>query len=366
MNVAISGASGFIGSRFIELYAHKYKNILALLHNDHSSKPLYGCSSVVAPLVDYKLLLLNTANIDVFVNCSFDHTYKDNVAGIKNILKICKINNIKQLIHISTVSVYDIYNHKHINENVLFSKYNDPYTKEKIRLEKEIDRYISKCDIDITILQPSIVYGIGGNWSKYALSACKHSRICLPFKGNKKCNAVYVDDVAQAIYLSTQSPLKNEKILISGNEDISWGDFYLSHHNILSDLSLPSSCSIVKCFNDNDFSVNPVINSIFKLWYFTSLGIFFNLFTDILKRIRNRSYVQINTPLDFFKFLMSPIINTDMEPLGVTKKIHSIENNVDISKAAKLLNYYPNYTINMSAGIMKIKLAELLISQSPS
>ena len=77
MKVVVIGGSGFIGRRFINLFNSKFDEVKSL-------------NSKVAPLSDFQLLLDNTKGFDTLVHAAFDHSYKSNLLGIKNIIKVCK------------------------------------------------------------------------------------------------------------------------------------------------------------------------------------------------------------------------------------------------------------------------------------
>ena len=339
MKIAVTGGSGFLGSRFVELHKNKFDNVVVL-------------NSQNSPLNDLDKLIENTKNIDVLVHTAFDHSYKDNIKGIKNILQTCKVNNIKKLIHLSTISVYDPNTVGVLNENSPYTKINDPYSKEKRDIERVIEKHKDD-NFDIVILQPTIVYGLGGNWTKYALHACKSKALYLPNNGENICNAVYVDDVANAIYKSCYSDIKFEKIIISGNSTMTWRDFYIKHCNVLSELQLPSNCNIQNNTNKNEFHSNSIVNFIFILWFKTPLGNLFNLMISGLKKLRSKSYADTSSNELIKEFLESSINNKILTPLGITKRMHTCNFKVDISIAKKLLNY--NSKFNFDNGIQEVK-----------
>jgi nucleoside-diphosphate-sugar epimerase len=339
MRVSVTGGSGFIGSRFIKLFGEKFESVKSL-------------DSKTIPLNDYDKILGSTKNTDILIHTAFDHGYKSNIVGIKNILKACKENGIKKLIHISTVSVYDLDFNDKLDENRPYSKFNDPYSKEKRKIEQEIEKYQDR-SFDIVILQPTIVYGLGGNWTKYALHVCKAKEVRLPNNGENICNSVYVDDVASAIYQSCLSNIKYEKILISGDENITWNEFYLKQCKVLDDLALPSNCNIENNTNKNEFHSKNIINFIFILWFKTPLGNIFDLIIGTLKKLRARSYKSTSSDEEMRRFLKSDIGKNILTPLGITKKVHNCKSYADISKAKKLLNYNPKY--NFDDGMKNIK-----------
>ena len=339
MRVAVTGGSGFLGSRFVELYKDTFSDMIIL-------------NSKNAPLNNFDKLLDITSDIDILVHTAFDHSYKDNILGIKNILKVCEQNKIKKFIHISTISVYNPNIKGTLNEESEYTAINDPYSKEKKEIEKEIERY-KNSSIKIIILQPTIIYGLGGNWTKYALHVCKSKSLSIPNDGKDICNAVYIDDVVNAIYQSCISSVKYEKILISSSENITWRKFYEKQCDILKDLKLPSVCNIIDNINKNEFHSKGIVNFIFLLWFKTPFGNIFNLALGILKKLRAKSYKNTSSKEKLKEFIKSNTGENVLTPLGITKKVHSCKFNVDISKAVELLNYTPQ--VSFDDGLDKIK-----------
>lgn len=325
MRIAVTGGSGFIGSKFIELFGDKFDSVKSL-------------NSKSCPLGNYEQILDATKGIDILVNTAFDHSYKSNILGIKNILKACKQNGVKKLIHISTVSVYDQDISAKLDENSTYSNLNDPYSKEKRKLEQEIENYKNK-GFDIVILQPTIVYGLGGNWTKYALHVCKAKEARLPDSGNKICNLVYVDDVANAIYQSCVSDVKFDKFLISGSEPITWKDFYLKHCEVIKELNLPSNCVIQNSTNENEFHKKKLVDLVFQLWFKTLLGNVFDMMIGIIKKVRSKSYTSTNNNEELKMFLQSEVSENILEPLAITKKVHNCNFVVDNRRAKENLRY---------------------------
>jgi nucleoside-diphosphate-sugar epimerase len=345
MKVAVTGAKGFLGSRFVELF-----------NNDLEIVKL---TSSTAPLNDLEKIVSQTKDCDVLVHAAFDHNYKDNIIGIRNILKTCKTNNIKKLIHISTISVYDPNIKGDLNENSHHSEINDPYSKEKRKIENEIERY-KDSDINIVILQPSIVYGLGGNWTKYVLHVCKSKALYLPNSGNDICNAIYIDDVANSIYKSCFSNVKYEKILVSNKEKLSWKKFYQKQCEVLKKLNLSSNCNIENNISTNEFHTKSIINFIFILWFKTPLGNIFNLMIGTLKKLRAKNYKNTSSKDELKEFLQSDILEDRLNPLGITKKVHSCRFLVDTSKAKKFLDFEAKISFDKGCDKIKINIEEIV------
>lgn len=339
MKIAVTGGSGFLGGCFIELYKNNFDEILTLNSN-------------IAPLNDIDKLLNATQGVDVLIHAAFDHNYKYNIIGINNIIDVCIQNNIKKLIHISSISVYDPDIIGALSRKNQYSKIKDPYSNEKQNIEREIKKRAPK-SLNIIILQPSIIYGLGGNWTKYALNVCKSASIKLPNKGSQICNAIYVKDVAKAIYQSIVTNTGSQTFIVSSQTPTTWNEFYKKHKQILEELKIPSNLEIVDNTDKNQFHSNIAVNFLFFLWFKTPLGHVFSLFLEQMKKIRAKKYPTVNSASKLKMFLLSNVNQNNMEPIGITRKIHNCHFNLDLSDTSTELNFVADYTLSDGMSDMK-------------
>ena len=103
-----------------------------------------------------------------------------------------------------------------------------PYGRSKIRAEQILLREVKENDFPAVLLQPTIVYGpYCQPWTMGPAQQMKTNGVALVDDGMGLCNAVYVDDVVQAIILSLESEKANgEAMLISARQAIRWLEFY--------------------------------------------------------------------------------------------------------------------------------------------
>lgn len=352
MKIGISGATGFIGSRFIEMFSESFSSIMAL---NYSGKTQVNTNVeyVNLSLSNYNDLIGSTKECEVFVHLAFDHNYKENIIGIRNLLKCCKENKIRRLIHISTVSVYDPNSQDELNESSCYSKLKDPYSKQKRAIEDLI--YKEKGNLEIFILQPTIIYGLGGNWSKYAFMAAKVKHLELPNGGDKQCNAIYIDDIVDAIHRAILAKTKEggdtyHKLLVSNDEFVSWKRFFEAHSLILENNNMPFVYNNIVSSNLREFHPSFLKNLIFTLWFETPVGSIFDTCISSIKRIRSKKYHRINN--NFIDFLKKDINKCSMVPLGMTRKAIDCNFSVNVSNAKYILGFTP--VINFDCGIDKM------------
>jgi len=355
MKIIVSGSTGFIGSKFLELYSLKFDKIIALTHKGEE-KTRDNIQYVNVSLSDKKSIIKHSKNCDIFIHLAFDHSYKENIEGIKNIIEACKINDIKRIIHLSTISVYDSNTIGVLYEQSSYSQLGDPYSLEKRRIEKLLNN--ERNNLEIIVLQPTIVYGLGGNWTKYAFYLSKSSAVDIPHKGNLQCNAIYVDDVVLSIFKSTclkmitdMSENRMLKFLITNEEKISWDYFIERHKSILTKLELPSGKVFISNSSSKEFSTSFLKNSLFILWFKTPIGRGLDFFIGLLKKIRSYKYKSVNNSL--IKYLKTDLGGEKNTPSGMTRKAINSKFSVNAKKAEEILEF--KALVSFNKGIIEIE-----------
>jgi nucleoside-diphosphate-sugar epimerase len=98
--------------------------------------------------------------------------------------------------------------------------------------------------IGVTVLEPSCVYGpYSTAFTLTPVADLRRGRVALAENGAGICNLVYIDDLVNAMVLSSQlSGASGERFLVSGPETVTWRSFYRAYENMLgldSIISLP-------------------------------------------------------------------------------------------------------------------------------
>ena len=170
------------------------------------------------------------------------------IAGTENVLKAALEHKLERVVHVSTISVYGNTNDGDMNETAPRKRSGEIYADSKLKAEKLAFQYFRKYGLPVSIIQPTIIYGpFVGGWTVRVINQLKNELVILPDGGEGLCNAVYVDDVVEALLLAaTKEEAIGEAFLISGEEPVSWREFYGAYENMLgtSSLLLPSQSEI--------------------------------------------------------------------------------------------------------------------------
>ncbi len=146
LNIAVTGSEGLLGKALVKKLKENH-NVFAGTH--------FNCD-----ITNFKQVNKAFDKIDVVVHCAVrldenaEDIFKINVAGTHNVALACKLNNVKQLIHISSVGVYGVaYG---VNSEETVPRPNNAYEVTKLKAEKQCLKY--KKDFGVTILRSAWIY----------------------------------------------------------------------------------------------------------------------------------------------------------------------------------------------------------------
>ena len=148
------------------------------------------------------------------------------VDGTQNTLQVAQESGIERLVYLSTMDVYGYPVDGVLDEGAARKYSRRFYADTKLDSEKIAVDY-ARCGVPISILQPAIVYGpFGPNWTVHVLDSIRSGWVALVDGGSGYCNAVYIDDLVQAMLLAAVSPRAiGGTFLISGEKPSTWAEF---------------------------------------------------------------------------------------------------------------------------------------------
>jgi nucleoside-diphosphate-sugar epimerase len=160
-----------------------------------------------------------------------------NAIGTKNILDAAVKADVPRLVHMSTVLVYGPTDDGDLNETGHRRNFGDAYGSSKLVAEQLALEFDRRTDLSVSVLQPTAVYGpYGPTWTVAVLESMKAGRRILVNDGSGLCNAVYVDDVVNAMLLAATNPAAGgEAFLVSGEEPVTWREFFKYYEDMLGE-----------------------------------------------------------------------------------------------------------------------------------
>lgn len=204
MNIAIIGASGFVGTRLIE----KIHNIHACINVDKRNSDFYPQITHIADVRNPEEFKLKLAGQDIVVLLAAEHRddvspsslyYDVNVQGMRNILEAMEANGIKRIVFTSSVAVYGL-NKTNPKEDHPVDPFNH-YGKSKWEAEMVLqDWYKNHPDWNINILRPTVIFGERNRGNVYnLLKQISGGKFLMIGQGNNKKSMAYVGNIVAFI-----------------------------------------------------------------------------------------------------------------------------------------------------------------------
>ncbi|MBD3351793.1 MAG: NAD-dependent epimerase/dehydratase family protein [Candidatus Lokiarchaeota archaeon] len=235
MKIFMTGASGFIGKRIVNLLLSKGHELVCLVHETsidnpkvtsvkgdirkkNSMKTMKGCDAVIANAAIYEFgPVKSVKNI----------MYDVNVTGTKNTLDLALEYGIPKIVYVSSIVVFGDTEFTDCATESDIPKNSDPWPRPCHSLYAETKReahiyaqkLIEEKNAPITIALPSVVYGEDDHSAVGAFLEDLVQGDLIGKMGTKiKCNFNYVDDVAEGIVLCLEKG-KNENYIIGGSRE---------------------------------------------------------------------------------------------------------------------------------------------------
>lgn len=230
--VLVTGGTGFLGAYIIKELIEKGYAVRAIrrsakLPSFVSPGILNKAEWVEGDVLDVVSLqdamegvdtVIHSAALVSFLKKERKQMYQANVDGTANVVNMALANDVKRLVHISSVAALGrTAGGGHVNEEKKWeeSKVNTHYAKSKFKAELEVWRGISE-GLEAVILNPSTILGYG-NWNNGSCAIFKNI-----YKGFKWFTPgingfVDVGDVARAAVLMMESPLSGERYIVNGD-----------------------------------------------------------------------------------------------------------------------------------------------------
>lgn len=202
MKVVMIGASGFVGTRLIDLL--KIDNNYELKNVDLLPSHFFNDVTVIGDVRKQEDMDKELSGADVVVLLAAQHRddvspvslyYDTNVGGMEVTLKAMEKNGVKRMIFFSSVAVYGL-NKENPSEDHSKDPFNH-YGKSKWQAEQVLQEWHSShSDWNINIIRPTVIFGERNRGNVYnLLSQISSGRFLMVGKGTNKKSMAYVGNV---------------------------------------------------------------------------------------------------------------------------------------------------------------------------
>ncbi len=228
MKVAVTGASGFVGSRVVEeFFLGRTHDVVPVVHS-FSSLALpgrFGMKWQVADHFDADALGRAFEGCECVVHAAFGSPLKGMSQAV---YRAADRAGVRRLVVLSSASVY--------NQNVapgtteatpLPTVAATAYNANKIGADNVIRGLRAKGRTEVVFLMPSVVFGARSQWVAGVADQLLQGTAYLIDEGRGICNTVYVDNLVEAIRLSLDAPgVDGEAFFVADADVVTWADFY--------------------------------------------------------------------------------------------------------------------------------------------
>lgn len=224
----ITGAAGFIGSRLCERFDELgVQSYLPLARSPESASALRskGLQPVVGDLLNAGQVRQALQGCDAVIHLAQGHRGPD---ATRRLVDAAIAGGVRRFVHISTMSVHGPAPGQEAahEETARIGRYGNDYSDSKAEQEEIVQSAHDRGDLPVVILRPTVVYGPRAHFVLQVVEQARAGSVSLFNQGSGVCNAVYVDDVCDAIDAALIRPeALGQAMFINADLAISWGEF---------------------------------------------------------------------------------------------------------------------------------------------
>lgn len=237
MKILVTGATGFLGGKTIELILKEGHEVVALVRSTSNTEGLPKNIEVrEADLFDVTSLESAVQDIDAVFHFAayFDFyprdeelMFKVNVEGTKNLMNACVGTQVQRFIYCSTTETMGPIRFPPGTEDTEL-KPDFSYGESKVQAENAIRDISKDTDLPHIILRPTGVMGEGDLYAMYEVAEqlYKGKVFALPSNLSAQIMYTHVDDVVSG-FVAALTPVSalNNTFILCPDEPISWEEF---------------------------------------------------------------------------------------------------------------------------------------------
>lgn len=204
MKISMIGASGFVGTRLIDLLSHEAEKY-EIKNIDLQPSHFFNDITVIGDVRSQEQMDKELAGSDLVVLMAAQHRddvtptslyYDTNVGGMEKTLKAMEKNGVKRLVFFSSVAVYGL-NKPCPSENYSPKEPFNHYGKSKWQAEQVVEKwYETHQDWNIDIIRPTVIFGERNRGNVYnLLKQISSGKFLMVGKGENCKSMAYVGNI---------------------------------------------------------------------------------------------------------------------------------------------------------------------------
>lgn len=216
MTTLVTGAAGFIGGHAVRELRRRGLPVRGLVRSEAQAAGLreQGVEVVVGDIRDAATVTQAAAGARAVLHCAAavghhytqDEIYAINLEGVRNVLDALKQAGAGRMVLVSSINVLGSRDLHNATEDTDYRYAKDPHADVKIDAERLALDYHRRQGVDVAIIRPGLIYGIGEKNIPRLLDAIHRGKFRYLGSRGHIVPMVHIDDVVQALLLAAEKP----------------------------------------------------------------------------------------------------------------------------------------------------------------
>jgi len=244
MKILVTGAGGCIGGRIVETLALAGGAEYRAMFRDPGRAyrvARFPAEMVRADMADRASVDAAVAGCDLVVHCAHDLVHPErNVPGAENLVAAAIDHGVRRFVYVSSAMVQEPFPAGRVDEST------EPGAPPSEGLDVTRRDAEARCfatadgRVDVVAIRPTIVYGpYSPHWTMGLAEHLRYRLLVVPGEGRGTCNAVYVDDVVDAVLRAATLPhVDPGAYLVTGPATVTWSEFFGAFESALGTTSV--------------------------------------------------------------------------------------------------------------------------------
>lgn len=208
--VLVTGAGGFVGSHFAPYLAGRGFEVRAIDVHEPARPPGSGVAFRVQDICEAQSLaaalegvdtVFNLASVHLDVHATPEKFDAVNVRALEQLIELSAAAQVRRVVQVSSVGVYGHVAHPPAAEDAPLNPDND-YERTKAAGERAARAAARRTGLDLVIVRPSWVYGVGCPRTAKLIRSLRKGRFFFIGRGNNLRHPIYIDDLSAGLELA--------------------------------------------------------------------------------------------------------------------------------------------------------------------